>query len=118
MVHRAAGRTRTAAKRHAGSEPGAGSAFVRVMADDGSTVGGLRPGDRLALACLCGAVTALGRGDLVLLLGADALLDLIGLRVRCARCGQPPCDGWFDWERDPDQASSDLEARSGWGRVG
>ena len=66
------------------------------MASDGPTVGWLRPGDRLVLACLCGATTTLGRDDLIRLLGADAPLDLIGLRVRCARCGQPPCDGRFD----------------------
>ena len=70
------------------------------MASDGPTVGWLRPGDRLVLACLCGAETTLGRDDLIRLLGADAPLDLIGLRVRCARCGQPPYDGWFDWQRD------------------
>ena len=70
------------------------------MASDGLTVRWLRPGDRLVLACLCGAVATLAHGDLVLLLGADAPLDLIGLRVRCARCGQPPCGGWFDWQRD------------------
>jgi hypothetical protein len=85
------------------------------MADDGSTVGGLRPGDRLVLACPCGAVTTLGRGDLVLLLGADAPLDLIGLRVRCARCGQPPRDGWFEWERGGDEASSDRKGDQGGG---
>jgi len=73
----------------------------------GPTVGWLRPGDRLVLACLRGAATTLGRGELVLLLGADAPLDLIGLRVRCVRCGQPPCDGWFDWEPD------ECDARSG-----
>jgi hypothetical protein len=54
-------------------------------------------------------VTTLTRGDLVLLLGADAPLDLIGLRVRCARCGQPPCDGWFDWERSGDDAWPDRQ---------
>jgi hypothetical protein len=81
-------------------EPGASSTFVRIMAGDGLTVRWLRPGDRLVLACLCGAATTLGRGDLIRLLGADAPLDLIGLRVRCARCGQQPCDGWFDWQRD------------------
>ncbi len=64
------------------------------MVDDGSTVGWLRPGDRLVLACLCGAETTLGRGDLIRLLGTAAPLDLIGLRVRCARCGQQPCNGW------------------------
>jgi hypothetical protein len=85
------------------------------MADDGSTVGGPRPGDRLALACLCGAVTALGRGDLVLLLGADAPLDPIGLRMRCARCGQPPRDGWFEWGRDPDDAWSGRRRDHGGG---
>ncbi|MDQ3989363.1 MAG: hypothetical protein M3291_09245 [Actinomycetota bacterium] len=81
-------------------EPGASSTFVRIMASDGPTVGWLRPGDRLVLACLCGAETTLGRDDLIRLLGANAPLDLIGLRVRCARCGQPPCGGWFDWQRD------------------
>jgi hypothetical protein len=78
-------------------------------------VGGLRPGDRLVLACLCGAVTTLARGDLALLLGADAPLDLIGLRVRCARCGQPPCDGWFEWERDGDDAWPDGRRDHGGG---
>jgi hypothetical protein len=73
------------------------------MADDGSTVGWLRPGDRLVLDCPCGAVTTLARDDLVLLLGADAPLDLVGLRVRCARCGQQPSSGWFDWERGRDE---------------
>jgi hypothetical protein len=81
----AAGRIRTAAKRHEGPKAGAGSALVRAMADDGSTVGGLRPGDRLVLACLCGAVTTLARGDLFLLLGSDAPLDMIGLNFRATR---------------------------------
>ncbi len=75
------------------------------MANSGFTVRWLRPGDRLILGCLCGAVTAFARDDLILLLGADAPLDLIGLRVRCARCGQPPCDEWFEWRSDEDQAS-------------
>ena len=70
------------------------------MVSDGLTVRWLRPGDRLVLACPCGAETTLGRDDLIRLLGADAPLDLIGLRVRCAHCGQQPCDGWFDWQRD------------------
>jgi hypothetical protein len=84
-------------------EPDEGSAFVHAMASDGPVVGWLRPGDRLVLACFYGAETTLSRGDLVRLPGADAPLDLIGLRVRCARCGRPPCDGWFDWRRDEDE---------------
>ena len=78
----------------------------RMAADAPFTVAWLRPGDRLVLGCLCGAETALARAALILLLGADAPLDLIGLRLRCARCGQPPCDAWFDW-RDEDDAPHD-----------
>ena len=74
------------------------------MADDGLTAGWLRPGDRLVLGCRCNAVTALGRDDLVLLPGADAPLDPIGLRLRCARCGQPQCDARFDRQDDQDDA--------------
>jgi hypothetical protein len=70
------------------------------MAEDEFTVAWLRPGDRLVLGCHCGAVTTLAPADLVLLLGADAPLDRIGLRLRCARCGQSPCEAWFDWEDD------------------
>ena len=70
------------------------------MANSGFTVQGLRPGDRLILGCFCGAVTAFARDDLILLLGADAPLHLIGLRFRCARCGQQPCNARFDWQRD------------------
>jgi hypothetical protein len=76
------------------------------MARDGLTVRWLRPGDRLVLGCLCGAVTTLGRGDLILLLGAAAPLDFIGLRARCARCGQPPSDGSSDWQRNQETRAS------------
>ena len=64
---------------------------------DPFTVARLRPGDRLVLGCGCGAATTLGRGDLIRLLGAAAPLDLIGLRLRCARCGGPPSGGRFEW---------------------
>ena len=67
------------------------------MAGDGFDVGWLRSGDRLVLGCICGAVTTLGRADLIFLLGADAPLDLIGMRLRCARCGQRPHEAWFEW---------------------
>ncbi len=86
--------------------------FVRAMAagDDAFTVGWLRPGDRLVLGCHCGAVTTLARTDLVLLLGADAPLDLVGLRLRCARWGQPPCEARFDWQDDRDGPAPDLRS--------
>ena len=71
--------------------------------DDAPAMARLRPGDRLVLGCRCGAATAPGRADLIHLLGADAPLDPIGLRLRCARCGQPPCNGWFGWQRDRDE---------------
>ncbi len=74
--------------------------FVPIMANSGFTVRWLRPGDRLILGCLCGAVTAFARDDLISLLGADAPLHLIGLRLRCTRCGQQPCNARFDWQRD------------------
>jgi hypothetical protein len=74
------------------------------MAEDGFTVAWLRPGDRLVLGCHCGAVTTLTPADLALLLGADAPLNGIGLRLRCARCGQPPCEARFDWEDEGDGA--------------
>lgn len=63
---------------------------------DPFTVARLRPGDRLVLGCGCGAAATLGRGDLIRLLGAAAPLDLIGLRLRCARCGGPPSGGRFE----------------------
>ncbi len=62
------------------------------------TLACLRPGDRLVLGCPCGAVTTLARADLLLLLGAGAPLDGIELRLRCARCGQPPCEARFEWQ--------------------
>ncbi len=74
--------------------------FVRIMANSGFTVQWLRPGDRLILGCFCGAVTAFARDDLISLLGADAPLHLIGLRLRCTRCGQQPCNARFDWQCD------------------
>jgi hypothetical protein len=76
------------------------------MAGDGFDVGWLRSGDRLVLGCACGAVTTLTRADLVLLLGADAPLDMIGLRVRCARCGQQPQEAWFAWEESARESGS------------
>ena len=73
--------------------------------DDAPAVARLRPGDRLVvLGCRCGAATTPGRDDLILLLGADAPLDPIGLRLRCARCGQPQCDARFDRQDDQDDA--------------
>ena len=70
------------------------------MANSGFTVRWLRPGDRLILGCLCGAVSAFARDDLISLLDAGAPLHLIGLRLRCTRCGQRPSNARFDWQRD------------------
>ena len=66
-----------------------------MAGEDGFNVGWLRSGDRLLLGCTCGAATTLTRDDLILLLGADAPLDLIGLRLRCARCGQQPWEASY-----------------------
>ena len=73
------------------------------MGHDGFTVEFLWAGDRLVLGCFCGAITTLTRADLILLCGAEAPLDGIGLRVRCARCAQPPIQARFEWARDRDE---------------
>ena len=73
------------------------------MGRDGFTVEFLWADDRLVLGCFCGAITTLTRTDLILLCGAGAPLDGIGLRVRCARCGQPPIQARFEWEEDRDE---------------
>ncbi len=79
---------------------------------DGFDVGWLRSGDRLLLGCMCGATTTLTRDDLVRLLGADAPLDLIGLRLRCARCGRPPWEARIEWAAgDEDRPDRDRGTR-------
>ena len=74
--------------------------------------GAERSRDRLLPGCACGARTTLTRDDLILLLGGDAPLDLIGLRLRCARCGQQPWGARFEWAaEDKDGADRDHGAR-------
>lgn len=80
-----------------------------MVGEDGFGVGWLRSGDRLLLGCPCGAATILTRDDLILLLGADAPLDLIGLRLRCARCGQPPREARFEWAGDDGDGRTDRD---------
>lgn len=59
-------------------------------------MGHLNLGDGLRVKCGCKERT-FSRYELIQLLGEDAPMENIGLRIRCSRCGERPRDAWVTW---------------------